>query len=86
MPVRNRRSRRRVGADYAAWAEAFEFEYDFFRRMADAGIPLDAHGRPDREQVRTAWKIYGRVFLEQWHAAGHRHGRLPWALEEFGTP
>ncbi|UPU00215.1 hypothetical protein J4G48_0020245 [Bradyrhizobium barranii subsp. apii] len=81
MPVRTRKNRRYAPPASMHWECVFSSEFDFFGELADAGIATDAHGRPDREEARAAWKQYGVEFM-----ASFTDNHTPWALEEFGEP
>jgi hypothetical protein len=81
MPPRPKQNRRRPQAGAEAWPEVFSSEFDFFDDLRDAGIALDDHGRPDREEARAAWHRFGAEFL-----AGFSGEHVPWAVAEFGDP
>ncbi len=81
MPVRARRNRRRLLVGSEQWAGVFASEFDFFGDLSDAGVKLDAYGRPSRKEAHEAWQRYGSEFL-----AGFNGSHIPWALTEFGEP
>lgn len=63
--------------------------YDGFFDLKWAGIALDDDGRPDREEAHTAWRRFGRAFLEEYAVRNpNGPGRYgpPWALTTFGPP
>ncbi len=82
MPVRARRSKRRVGALAPHWEMVFLSGHDYFADLADAGIAVDEYGRPPLEATEAAWRKHGRAFL----AAYEGDAVDPWALREFGLP
>lgn len=81
MPVRKRRNRRKPVAGIEAWQCVFASEFDFFDDLRDAGVALDEHGRPEREEARMAWQRYGAEFM-----ATFTGFHTPWAVKEFGNP
>jgi hypothetical protein len=82
MPVRKRKDRRKQSAGLDEWRDALETEFDFNRDLRDAGILTDEYDRPNREEARLAWKVYGAQI------AAERDPRLgpAWAEREFGPP
>ncbi|MCS3503425.1 hypothetical protein M2189_007059 [Bradyrhizobium japonicum] len=82
MPVRMRKDRRRTTAGLEEWRSALETEFDFEGDLRDAGILTDEYGRPNREEARGAWKIYGAQIMAE------RDPRMgpAWGLREFGPP
>jgi hypothetical protein len=84
MPVRTRKSRRRQAAGLEEWESVFCCGFDFSGgELEDAGVRLDAYGRPDLDEARAAWQRFGAEFMQL-----PRHPLLgpAWALERFGDP
>lgn len=81
MPVRRRLNRRKPVAGAEAWECVFASEFDFFDDLREAGVAVDASGRPDREEAHLAWQRFGAEFLATFDG-----GHIPWALEQFGDP
>lgn len=84
MAVRRRAGKRRIDPSRSAefWNEILESGYDFFNDAHEVGIVTDAYGRPDREDARAAWEVYGPQIVAD------RDPRLgpPWGEREFGRP
>jgi hypothetical protein len=82
MPVRKRKNRRRATAGLEEWTEVLGSGFDFWRDLRDAGIETDAYDRPDREEARKAWCLYGAQIM------GERDPQLrpSWGEREFGDP
>lgn len=86
MPIRARKSRRRLDAA-PAWACAFECEFDYFDDLPEIGVHTDSYGLPDREEAEAAWHRYGAAFMAEWRARPHHPDDLdPWAFTAFGEP
>lgn len=81
MPIRRRKSKRRIGASAPEWAGAFTSHYDFFDELPPVGVPTDQYGRPSLEDAERAWHQFGEQFL-----ATYDEPFEPWALREFGPP
>lgn len=96
MPVRRRKSKRRVNpaTEAEAWACVFQTGHDFFGEAADlCGVPepgsvwppearAEAQG-PWTAAARAAWGRVGRLYLDTLHDPVTR---TAWALEQFGEP
>jgi hypothetical protein len=84
MPARKRKARRKPAAGAEEWFCAFESEFDLFGDLVGL-VELDLHGRPDREEARKAWRLYGQAFIADF-AVRYPNGAhfTPWALLEFG--
>jgi hypothetical protein len=82
MPVRKRKDRRKSSAGLEEWRTALESEFDFFRDLRDAGIETDGYDRPNREEARVAWRLYGAQIVAE------RDPQLgpSWGEREFGDP
>ena len=101
MPVRKRRSKRRVDplAEAQAWSCYFATGWDFFEEAGElTGMIEPVHvwppeGRPEAERewlatARDAWRRLGRLYLDNDLGRGlasHDRGE-PWALVNFGEP
>jgi hypothetical protein len=87
MPPRPKHNKRRTAAGLDEWSEVFETEFDMFGDLCDAGIDIDASGRPSRETAQAAWQLHGEAFLAEFAAKYPRGAHfVPWALREFGNP
>lgn len=82
MPLRRRRSKRRIGAHAPEWEMVFLSGHDYFRELGEAGIETDEYGRPPLDVIEAAWQRHGKAFL----ATYATHHSTPWALEQFGQP
>lgn len=82
MPVRSKRSKRKVGAFAPHWEMTFLAGRDYFDELPDAGVVVDEYGRPPVEVIEAAWRKHGRAFLVAYDGDAVE----PWALLEFGPP
>jgi hypothetical protein len=82
MPVRKRKNRRRAGAGMDEWTEVLGSGFDFWHDLRDAGVRTDRYDRPNIEEARAAWELYGREIMAQ------RDPQLgpSWGEREFGEP
>jgi hypothetical protein len=81
MPVR-RRSNRRRGDDFKAWAGYLECGFDFFGELPSIG----RKEHPPLVAARAAWLRFAPELIERWQTSRVGIPHLPWAIEEFGLP
>jgi hypothetical protein len=86
MPVRRRSTKRRASATIEQWAIYLESGFDFFDDLPDAGVEVDDHGKPSREEALAAWEAYGLDLMERWRKQRAAVDQPAWAVEQFGEP
>lgn len=85
MPVKRRTAKRRHSTEelYFTWGQVLTTGADYFNELRRLGFKADGHGKPDREEAREMWRLFGsRVMAEPRDEA---LGEV-WGFREFGDP
>ena len=86
MPVRRRSAKRRASASLEQWSTYLESGFDFFDDLPAAGIEVDEHGHPSKEDAQVAWEAYAPDLLERWRTQRAGIDQPAWAIQQFGEP